>query len=160
MCWRIGCGCSRGYYGECTIVPEENNYGGVLIKELLDLGAEVWQREDLDHERGGRRTLRKYGYQTNSKTKRYWVEELAKAIFEETLVCRFKPAVAQMAAFVQNVDGTCEARPGAFDDFVSGIAIGLTVGAYKRIVAPGAVEGRGWRSGPREVKRVMNRAVA
>ena len=125
-----------GYYGNCTIVPEENNYGGVLIKELLDLDADVWQREDMDHERSGRRTLRKYGYQTTSKTKRYWVETMAKAIFEQTFLCRFQPAVAQLAAFIQNLDGTCEARPGAFDDFVAGLGIGLTVAAYKKIPLP------------------------
>ncbi len=146
-----------GYYGGCTIVPEENNYGGVLIKELLDLEADVWQREDPDHERGGRRTIRKYGYQTNSKTKRYWVEELAKAIFEQTFICRFKPAVAQLAAFVQNDDGTCEARPGAFDDFVAGIGIGLTVGAYKTM----RPQATGWYpSEPRRMLRTINKAVS
>lgn len=149
-----------GYYGGCTIVPEENNYGGVLIKELLDLGADVWQREDMDHEQQGRRTIKKFGFQTNSKTKRYWVEELAKCIFEQTFICRFKPAVAQLAAFIQDEDGKCEARPGAFDDFVAGIGIGLTVGAYKRL---GPNRGRGWggewrpSSAP---KRTINRAVS
>lgn len=123
-----------GYYGGCTIVPEENNYGGVLIKELIEVGADVWQREAPDHERSGRKAQRAYGYQTNSKTKRYWVETMAKAIFEETFICRFQPAVAQLAAFIQNEDGTCEARPGAFDDFVAGIGIGLTVGCYKRFM--------------------------
>lgn len=146
-----------GYYGECTIVPEENNYGGVLIKELLDLGADVWQREDMDHERKGRRIL-KYGYQTNSRTKRYWVEGLSKAIFEETFVCRFKPAVAQFAAFIQNDDGTCEARPGAFDDFVSGVGIGLTVGAYKRLMPPAPVPER--HHYPQPSRSVMKRAVS
>lgn len=144
-----------GYYGGCTIVPEENNYGGVLIKELLDIDADVWQREDLDHESGGKRTLKKFGFQTNSKTKRFWVEEMAKAIFEQTFVCRFKPAVAQLAAFVQNDDGTCEARPGAFDDFVSGIAIGLLVGAYTRY-RPKAHE----CYYPRAERRTINKACS
>jgi hypothetical protein len=145
-----------GYYGGCTIVPEENNYGGVLIKELLDLGADVWQREDPDHERTGRRTIRKYGFQTNTRTKRYWVEALAKAIFEQTFICRFKPAVAQFAAFIQNDDGTCEARPGAFDDFVAGVGIALSVGAYTRIAPPRVVR---WPAMRRE-ERTINRAVS
>jgi hypothetical protein len=146
-----------GYYGGCTVVPEENNYGGVLIKELLDLGADVWQREKVDHESGRGRTVRAYGYQTNSKTKRYWVEALAKAIFEQTFICRFKPAVAQMAAFIQNDDGTCEARPGAYDDFVAGIAIGLTVGAYKMIRAEYE---RTYHYYGRPMKSTMNKAVS
>jgi len=150
-----------GYYGNCTIVPEENNYGGVLIKELLDLGADVWQREDMDHERGGKRTLKKYGYQTNSKTKRYWVEEMAKAILEGSFICRFKPAVAQLAAFIQNEDGTCEARPGAFDDFVAGMAIGLTVGAYKRMGGPKVWDGGHYGyGGNRRAKSTINKAVS
>lgn len=119
-----------GLYGHCTVVPEENNYGGVLIKHLLDLGADVWRRTKETHERSGKQ-IRAFGFQTNSKTKRYWIEEMARAIFEESFICRFKPAVLQLAAFIQNDDGTCEARPGAFDDFVAGIAIGLVVGAYK-----------------------------
>lgn len=146
-----------GYYGGCTIVPEENNYGGVLIKEFMDLGADVWAGPPEDSKRG-RTAAKRYGYQTNSKTKRYWVETLAKAIFEQSFICRFKPAVAQFAAFIQNEDGTCEARPGAFDDFVAGIAIGLTVGAYKTFSNRANIgsEYRGYR----RPTTTLNRAVS
>lgn len=134
-----------GYYGGCTIVPEENNYGGVLIKELLDLKADVWKGPPEEtNAASGRTAAVRYGYQTNKKSKRYWVEKLAEAIFERTFICRFKPAVAQFAAFIQNEDGTCEARPGAFDDFVAGIAIGLTVGCYKTFNPRGNQGGRYW----------------
>ncbi len=122
-----------GYYGGCTIVPEENNYGGVLIKELLDLHADVWQREDPDHEHGVTVAFRKLQFQTNQQDQALLDrEEMAKAIFRAIFICRFKPAVAQLAAFIQNDDGSCEARPGAFDDFVAGLGIALTVAAYKR----------------------------
>lgn len=144
-----------GYYGGCTIIPEENNYGNVLIRELLELGANVWRREEPDYMRSGRKSVVKWGYLTNKATKPHWVEAMAKAIFEQTFICRFKPAVAQLAAFIQNEDGSCEARPGAFDDFVAGIAIGLTVGAYKRLQEQAPL-----MPAYRAVKTVLNRAVS
>jgi len=64
-------------------------------------------------------------FQTTSATKNYWVGALGTAIREETLVCKFRPAVQQCATFILNEKGTGEAQAGCHDDWCTGLGMGI-----------------------------------
>lgn len=133
------------YFGNCTTVPEANNAGMEYIARLQLLGADVWQREDMDHIRPGKK-LKKPGYWTGpgkSGTRNAWVEKLAETLNEcsgepgsESFVCRYKPAAAEFGWFVRNSDGSCSAIDGKHDDWVAAIGIGLRVSCFSRLPLP------------------------
>lgn len=134
---------TSGLFGKCIVVPEANNCGAVVISHLKAMGVTVMQRTHPDHINPNK-TVKANGFKTTTRTKPQWVEAMAQAIRCEPeqaplFICRYLPAVQQMATFVRNPNGTCSAMSGKHDDWVASIAIGLLVRAFTRIPFPQAI---------------------
>jgi len=113
------------FYGNCTCICEANNSGAEVMRLLLLEGCRLWRREKLNHRVPGRKMLDIVGFLTTSATKNYWIGALGTAIREQTLVCKFRPAVQQCATFILNEKGTGEAQAGCHDDWCTGLGMGI-----------------------------------
>lgn len=112
------------HYGNCPVVVEANNSGTEVIRLLSLEGCNLWQREKPNH-RNPHKKLEVVGFQTTNLTKNYWVGAMGASIRDGTLICRFLPAVKQMQTFILNDKGTGEAQPGAHDDWITGLGMGM-----------------------------------
>lgn len=120
-----------GLFGDCICVPEANNSGLTVMAYLKQMGVQICRRKSPDH-MDMNKTITASGFKTTPRTKPQWIEAMADAIRVEpdeapTFVCKYLPAVKQMAVFVRNPDGTCSAMSGKHDDWVAAIAIALKV---------------------------------
>jgi hypothetical protein len=113
------------WYGDCTCIVEANNYGGEVIRLLLQHGRTLWRREKPNHRIPGKKMIDVVGFQTTASSKNIWIGALAMAIAQRTLVCRYLPAVEQMQTFILDENGRGAAQQGCHDDFVTGIGLGL-----------------------------------
>ena len=123
------------FYGKCNIVPESNNSGAALIILLKLAGLDVYRRQTPDAINPNK-TVKASGFRTTSRTKPQWIEALATAITEETLRCRYLPAVRELPTFVRKPDGTCSAASGKHDDWVAAIAIAVLCRVFTRMHKP------------------------
>ncbi len=115
-------------YGRCEVVPEVNNCGLVVVKRLEEWGIPVFYRQHTNRTAG---TVDRFaGWKTDAVTRKTILDNLAAAVRE------WKPEkptfelgdgwiLEQMGKFVVNKDGRSEAMPGAHDDGVMQVAIGL-----------------------------------
>jgi hypothetical protein len=113
------------YFGNCLAIVEGNNAGVEVIRLLLLEGCRLWRREKPNHRLPGKKMIDVVGFHTSSATKNYWIGALQKAIREQELVCKFKPAVKQFASFILNTKGLGEAQSGCHDDWCTGIGMAL-----------------------------------
>lgn len=111
------------YYG-CPAIVEANNSGTEVMRLLQLYGCQLWRRQKRDHRVPGK-LMETVGFQTNVATKSMWVGALGRAIREQTLVCNYLPAASQFGTFILNEKGAGEAQGGAFDDWVTGVGLGL-----------------------------------
>ncbi|HYF35440.1 MAG TPA: hypothetical protein VD994_09140 [Prosthecobacter sp.] len=136
------------YYGGCMIVPESNR-GEMLIKELRDKGALLFERERKKAEVDSHKPSNLYGWETTPETKRYLTENLAKHIRELNMMgagvrIAFPWIIQELRTFVRHKDGTEGALKiaGCHDDFVIALAIALacleSASTYWPQSAPGA----------------------
>lgn len=129
-----------GLFGGCIVVPEANNCGAVVIVHLKNKDVQVMRRTHPDH-LNPNKTVKSSGFKTTPRTKPQWVETMAQAIRAEPeepvkFVCKYLPAVEQMAVFVRNPNGSCSAMSGKHDDWVAGIAIALHVREFTMMSWP------------------------
>jgi hypothetical protein len=129
-----------GLFGHCIVVPEANNCGGVVIEKLRQKGVTICRRKHPDH-MNPNKTVSAYGFKTTTLTKPRWIEAMAEAVREEPeqapkFVCRYLPAVQEIATFVRLANGGCAAMPGKHDDWVAAMAIALYVRAFTRLTPP------------------------
>lgn len=112
------------WYGDCMVIAEANNSGVEVLRLLKMAGATIWKREKRDSSRVGKK-LDVMGFQTHTTTKSLLIGPVVAHIREETVRIRYMPAVEQMHQFVLTEDGKGESQPGAHDDWVIGIGLGL-----------------------------------
>jgi hypothetical protein len=139
------------YFGRCTAVIEENNFGSALIKECQKEGVPLWRRTKTD-DVNPNKILRIVGYSSSAKTREWWVQKCSVAIRDKSLVCRYKPATDEFATFIVTPSGRSEAIAGKHDDWVACIGIAMVVRCYSpmpriqryRAVASGIGYGDGY----------------
>ena len=125
------------HYGGCPMVVEVNK-GDAVIKVMRERGAtNIYRRHSLPTTANPSNKTFKDGYETNSRTRRQWVEALKAEIRERTIEIAFLPAVLELDSFIQNEDGRYEAAAGKHDDWVAMLGIGVvTIEAAKPYLAP------------------------
>lgn len=106
------------------VIVEMNNYGGQMITLLQAQGVPLWRRVRRDHKNPGKK-MDLVGFQTTTSSKNEWIGAVGRGIREQNLVCNYLPAAQQFCTFILNEKGTGEAQPGCFDDFVTGVGLGL-----------------------------------
>lgn len=113
------------FYGDPMIIVEANNSGTEVMRLLSMSGRRLWRREKPNHRIPGKRMLDVVGFQTTASTKNLWIGALSTAISERTLVCKYRLAVEHCRHFILDENGRGAAQPGCFDDFVTGMGLGL-----------------------------------
>jgi hypothetical protein len=122
--WRLAT-----YYGKCMVVPEVNQDRGLV--ELLRLKGDlpIYQREIFNHV--NQKKSKALGWQTTGSTRLRIEEAIAKAIREHDeqgagVELNDHGLIRECETFCRNhVSGRAEALPGAHDDDVIALGIGL-----------------------------------
>jgi hypothetical protein len=140
-----------GLFGGCICVPESNNSGGAVIELLKQKGVTIYRRKHPDH-LNPNKTVSASGFKTTALTKPRWVEAMAEAVREEPdqaprFLCRYLPAVQEIATFIRLPNGTCAAMQGKHDDRVAAIAIAIYVRSFTRMAFPENIGFGGQRIG-------------
>lgn len=138
----------HGYYGCCTVVPEENR-GELLIEKLREKGVTLWTRERKSSEVELYKETNLIGWQTTPETKHYLIENLAAMVVKgENMggcVIGFPWIISEMRTFVRHKDGTLGALKlaGCHDDFVIATGIAAACEASATLYLP--ARGQTWR---------------
>ncbi len=122
--WRLA-----SYYGKCLVVPEVNQDRGLV--ELLRLKGDIpiYQREIFNHV--NQKKSKALGWQTTGSTRLRIEEAVAKAVREwDEQGCGVEindfGIIRECETFCRNhITGKAEALPGAHDDDVIALGIGL-----------------------------------
>jgi hypothetical protein len=113
------------YYGRCMVVPEMNNTGGgALIEQLRKRGVPFYIRQKVDYAKQGKITAFE-GWQTDERTRRLIISELAWAILNHEIDVWCPHVVSELKTFVRKENGREEHADGCHDDDVLALAIGL-----------------------------------
>lgn len=111
-------------YGTCMIVPEIN-MGHEVVRLLRGRGLPIYQRE-VFNENDPSNPQRKLGFKTkDANVKRQLVEALAAVIRDLKIDVLDVDTIRELKNFVTTAGGKDEARPGAHDDDVMALAIGV-----------------------------------
>ncbi len=121
------------FYGDPPIQVEANNAGVEVIRLLQLSGRMVCRRKRRDHKHPGKLT-EIVGFQTNTASKGEWIGALVKAIREETVDCRYTPAVSQLSTFILDEKGRGCAQAGMHDDHVTGLGLALLAKHWAKLL--------------------------
>ena len=113
--------CLGVYYNKALLAPE-TNYSTYPVKELERLRYPklfVRMREDTYTHK----TVKAYGFQTNSVTRPIIISELVKVMREKPELVIDDATLFEMLTFVRNEKGRPEAQQGAHDDLIMALAI-------------------------------------
>jgi hypothetical protein len=113
------------FYGDCRAIIEANNSGTEVMRMLRIAGRTLWKRRKRDAVNPNAKLLEIVGFQTTAASKGQWIGALGRAIREETIVCRYRQACSHFSTFILTEDGSGEAQPHAFDDWVTGIGMAI-----------------------------------
>jgi hypothetical protein len=144
------------WYNKALLAIEENSlekksdgagHFFTLIDQLSDHYDNLYTRTSPDAVREG--VPAKYGFHTNSKTKKQIIDALIKALRERNYIERDVRALDEMDTFEQRPDGTVGAEDGCKDDMVITTA-GCVWLAAEKMDPPSVIDLEG---GPKRVKR-------
>lgn len=136
------------YYGGALIVVEAN-MGAAVLKHLVELGANLYQREEFDHVH--QVTTKRLGWWNDQGDRRIAISELQSFVREQKVVLECPHAVAECATLVINSKGKAVAGGSHHDDDCLALAIGLTclpwASTYtpEPVAAPEPVDDRKWK---------------
>lgn len=109
------------YFGGCLVIPEVNNSGLAIVKFLQEMGVPLYKRSRMDDVSKIR--MEAYGWDTNRQLRKTIIDELARAVLEDTISIPSKEVLKEFRTFVINSKGKPEAAPNHHDDHVMGAAI-------------------------------------
>lgn len=111
-----------GKYYNYALIGLESNFSTYPINELLRLGyRKQYIREMPDTYTGN--LQKKYGFQTNVKTRPEIIANLVTIVREHTDLINDISTLNEMLTFVRNEQGKAEAQQGKHDDLIMGLAI-------------------------------------
>jgi hypothetical protein len=126
--WRLG-----KYYNNAVIGVERNNHGFTTLTALKNKHyTPMYYKEILD-EKTMRKT-KKFGWETNLKTKPLMIDELKRIIRDRILECWAEEFFKECYTYIELDDGSTEPESGCFADIVTSMAIGAQL--YKRYPTP------------------------
>lgn len=111
-----------GKYYNTALIGLESNFSTYPINELLRLGyRKQYVREVPDTYTGN--LQRKYGFNTNTKTRPEIIANLVQIVREHVDLIHDVPTLNEMLTFVRNEQGKAEAQSSKHDDLIMGLAI-------------------------------------
>lgn len=140
------------YYGDCLIVPEENNDRG-LIEYLKMKGANIIRRPVFNRVDNEPKMV--YGWKTTVETRGHVVEAVAKAVREigvdgSGIECWDEWLIGEMENAVTKQNGKVEAADGWHDDQWFSLGIGLCSITGATLYSAPQRGRRGWFEDERE----------
>lgn len=143
LAWRMAL-----YYGDCTIVVEANS-GMDAIKELIELRAQLYQREEFDHVR--QLMTKRYGWWNDEGDRRIAISELQGFIREQKLDCMCPHAIGEMLSLIINNKGKAVGGGSNHDDDPISLSMALACLPWasryseQRVPRPVAADEGRWR---------------
>lgn len=118
------------YYNTALVGVEVNNHGLTTIQKLRDsFYRNLYMRETAEDNQFQERTS-KMGWQTNIKTKRVMIDDLAQAIRENVIIDVDIVFISECMSYVVDDQGRTNAQEGMFDDTVIAKAIALQMAQW------------------------------
>jgi hypothetical protein len=111
------------WYGGCIVIPEVNNSGLALVKFLREMSVPMFQRKKFND--SSKMTEKFFGWVTDRQTRKTVIDELARAILEQSVHIPCKDIIKEFKTFVINNKGKPVAAPGHHDDHVLAAAIAV-----------------------------------
>lgn len=127
------------FFRMADLAPERNFHGFAVVTRLKEhyrypnLYSE-YDASNLDKVSSGKSTVKRYGWDTNSKTKPLMIQELAMFIREGHLKLNDVGTIEELITYVYDKDGKTEAMNGCYDDKVMALAIALQVFLKRRLL--------------------------
>lgn len=126
------------FFNWADIAPERNFHGFAVVTRLKDhlnypnLYSEYDVADSVKSSRNS--TVKKYGWDTNGKTKPVMIQELASFIRDGHIRLNDTSTIEELITYVYDKDGRTEAMGGCFDDRVMALAIALQVFMKRRLI--------------------------
>lgn len=118
------------YYNTALVGVEVNNHGLTTIQKLRDsFYRNLYMRETAEDNQFQERTS-KMGWQTNIKTKRVMIDDLAQALRENVIIDTDIVFISECMSYVVDDQGRTNAQEGMFDDTVIAKAIALQMAQW------------------------------
>lgn len=126
------------YYNDAYLAPERNFHGIGVVAKLRDL---KYPRLYYDRDKaeqalttsGSSSGRKKFGWDTNKKTKPIMIQELSSFIRDKHIILNDNITIDELITYVYNDDGSTAAMGGCFDDSVISLAIALQVATTRPI---------------------------
>lgn len=125
------------YYNYGWLAPERNFHGFGVVSQLR---SNRYRRLYYDYDvpqqtiRKSKTGEKKYGWETNRKTRPILVQDLAKFLSEKHLKINDIQTIEELFTFIYDKEGNTGAMGGCHDDRV--IALGIAIQLYKRTGVP------------------------
>lgn len=125
------------YYNYGWLAPERNFHGFGVVNQLrsnryrrlyydYDVPQQILKRQKVGE--------RKFGWETNRRTRPILIQDLAQFLNEEHLKINDAQTIEELFTFIYDKDGNTGAMGGCHDDRV--IALGIALQLYKRTSSP------------------------
>jgi hypothetical protein len=127
------------FFRNADLAPERNFHGFAVVTRIREhlkypnLFSE-YDATNLVKTSSGTNTVKRYGWDTNAKTKPLMIQELGAFLREGHLRLNDTATIDELITYVYDRDGKTEAMNGCFDDRVMSLAIALQVFLKRRII--------------------------
>lgn len=127
------------FFRNADLAPERNFHGFAVVTRLREhfkypnLFSE-YDAANLEKVSSGKSVVKRYGWDTNAKTKPLMIQELAAFLRDGHLRINDPSTIEELITYVYDKDGKTEAMGGCYDDRVMSIAIALQVFLKRRVI--------------------------
>ena len=127
------------FFRNADLAPERNFHGFAVVTRIREhfkypnLFSE-YDVANLVRTSSGQTTVKRYGWDTNAKTKPLMIQELAAFLRANHILLNDTTTIDELITYVYDRDGKTGAMGGCYDDTVMALAIALQVFLKRRII--------------------------
>lgn len=127
------------FFRNADLAPERNFHGFAVVNRIREhlkytnLFSE-YDASNLEKASGNKSFVKRFGWDTNSKTKPLMIQELGAFIRDGHLRINDTATIDELITYIYDRDGRTEAMAGCYDDRVMALAIALQVFLKRRLI--------------------------
>jgi phage terminase large subunit-like protein len=127
------------FFRNADLAPERNFHGFAVVTRIREhfkypnLFSE-YDASNLTKTSSGKNLTKRYGWDTNAKTKPLMIQELSAFLRANHIIINDTATIDELITYVYDRDGKTEAMAGCYDDRVMALAIALQVFLKRRII--------------------------
>lgn len=127
------------FFRNADLAPERNFHGFAVVTRLREhfkypnLFSE-YDAANLTKTSSGKSVVKRFGWDTNAKTKPLMIQELAAFLRDGHIRLNDTATIDELITYIYDKDGKTEAMGGCYDDRVMSLAIALQVFLKRRII--------------------------